>query len=179
MLAKSIIIVRSFLIAALASVSLMGQGWVLFHGMDRGTQRPRVAETPFLAMVREVADVHDLHPALLMAVMHAESHFDPKARSHQGAMGLMQINATTARHLDLEDVWNPSENTRGGACYLRELIIRFGGDLRLVLAAYNAGPSAVRKYNAIPPYRETRAYVRKVLHLLQGYQNILVASAQP
>lgn len=169
MLTKNVIIIRSLLMAVLATVSLIRQG---------GIENLRVTETPFLAMICEVADAHEIHPALIMAVMHAESHFNPKARSHQGAMGLMQINAMTARHLKLDDVWNPSENMMGGASYLRELIIRFGGDVRLVLAAYNAGPSAVRKYNAIPPYRETRAYVRKVLNLMKGYRNVLVASSE-
>ncbi len=117
----------------------------------------------------EIAALYGLDPALLMAVAKAESDFDPKAVSHKGAKGLMQLMPETASDYQVQDVFDPRENLRGAAAFLRDLLDEFG-DLRLALAAYNAGPEKVRRYRGIPPYPETRAYVRRVLRYYALYK---------
>jgi soluble lytic murein transglycosylase-like protein len=102
-------------------------------------------------------------PALIEAVISKESAFDPHATSSAGAQGLMQLMPQTAMALGASDPYDPAQNVRAGARYLRSLLDRFGADVPLALAAYNAGPGAVERYDAIPPYAETRAYVEEVL----------------
>ncbi|MBN4054746.1 lytic transglycosylase domain-containing protein [Nitrospira defluvii] len=109
-------------------------------------------------------------PALIKAVIRVESDFDSGAVSSAGAQGLMQIMPETAEVLKLKNPFDPEENIRGGTRYLRFLLDRFGQDLTLVLAAYNAGPESVIRYGGIPPYEETTAYIRKVLHFYERYQ---------
>ena len=110
-------------------------------------------------------------PALVRAVIHAESGFNPRARSGKGASGLMQLMPGTARMLGVADALQPKDNIRGGAQYLAELLARFGNDTRLATAAYNAGPSAVQKYAGVPPYAETQVYVQRVKILFQRYKD--------
>ena len=114
------------------------------------------------------APAYGLDPALVLAVIATESAFDPGARSPKNAQGLMQLIPATAERFGVEDVWDPVQNMRGGMVYLRWLMDRFEGDVRLALAAYNAGEGAVEKYGGIPPYRETREYVRRVLSRLDA-----------
>ncbi|MCC7483586.1 MAG: lytic transglycosylase domain-containing protein [Burkholderiales bacterium] len=115
-------------------------------------------------LIAAVAREHEIEPALLHAVITAESGYNPKARSPRGAIGLMQLMPDTARRYDVKDIWDPGENLRGGARYLRDLIALFGENLDLALAAYNAGEAAVMQHgNRIPPYAETRSYVPRVL----------------
>jgi hypothetical protein len=97
----------------------------------------------------------------------AESGFDPRAVSPKGALGLMQLMPGTARELGVSDPFDPAQSVRGGARYLRRLLDRFGGRLDLALAAYNAGPGAVEEHGGVPPYRETREYVRKVIRIFK------------
>ncbi|RMG41582.1 MAG: lytic transglycosylase domain-containing protein [Candidatus Dadabacteria bacterium] len=104
-----------------------------------------------------------LDPDLIRAVIIIESGFNDKAISRVGASGLMQLMPSTARELGVNDIFNPEENISGGSEYLRLMLDMFKGDLNLALAAYNAGPGAVRKFDGIPPYRETQQYVKKVL----------------
>ena len=113
----------------------------------------------------------DLDPALLRAMIHAESGFNPRARSQKGAMGLMQLMPGTARMLGVADASLPSDNIRGGAQYLSGLLARFKGDVSLASAAYNAGPEAVQKYAGVPPYAETQVYVQRVKILQQRYKD--------
>lgn len=124
----------------------------------------------YTRLIEAAAERHRLDPELIHAVVRAESSYDPNARSSAGACGLMQLMPATAQRFGVRDVWDPAQNIAGGVAYLRVLIERFEGDLRLVLAAYNAGEGAVAKYgNRIPPYRETQHYVRRVLgYLGQG-----------
>ena len=100
---------------------------------------------------------------LVLAVIAAESNFDPRARSPKGACGLMQLLPVTARRFGVQDLWNPEQNIRGGMAYLQWLLAYFEGDLRLALAGYNAGEHKVRRFEGIPPYAETRAYVQRIL----------------
>lgn len=110
-----------------------------------------------------------LDPDLVRAIIRVESAFDDRAVSRKGAMGLMQLMPETARELDVDDPFDPEHNIQGGTRYLRRLLDDFGENLTLALAAYNAGPTAVRRWGDIPPYRETRDYIRRVLTLYQGF----------
>ena len=114
-------------------------------------------------LLRHEAQRAGLDPALLEAVAAAESDFDPAATSRAGAAGLMQLMPETAAALGVTDLYDPAQNVRGGATYLRDLLERFGGELPSAIAAYNAGPAAVERWHGPPPYAETRAYVARVL----------------
>ena len=121
---------------------------------------PRNAEA-FEDLVREHSQRQSLRPELVRAVIQVESGFNPSATSPKGAMGLMQLMPDTARQLGVSNAYDPEENIRGGTTYLRQLLNKFGNE-QLALAAYNAGPGAVDKYDGVPPYRETKDYVRRV-----------------
>ena len=109
---------------------------------------------------------------LLKAMIKAESDFDPRAVSHKGAMGLMQIMPENFKMLDLENPFDPWQNIRAGAQYFKKLYERFNGKLALTLAAYNAGPTAVDRYKRIPPYQETEEYVRRVLRYYRTFKQL-------
>jgi soluble lytic murein transglycosylase-like protein len=117
----------------------------------------------FEPLIQEHATRRSLRPELVRAVIQIESGFNPRALSPKGAMGLMQLMPATARSLGVNNPWDPAQNIRGGTDYLRQLLDEFEGNEELALAAYNAGSGAVAKYGRrVPPYRETRDYVRKV-----------------
>ncbi|KAB2959719.1 MAG: lytic transglycosylase domain-containing protein [Thermoanaerobaculia bacterium] len=118
-------------------------------------------------LIERWAFERDLDPQLVRAVVQVESGYNPRALSNKGAMGLMQLMPATARELDVADPWNPEQNVRGGTAYLRRMLDRFG-ELDLALAAYNAGPEAVLQHAGVPPFAETRDYVRKIFCLLDG-----------
>jgi soluble lytic murein transglycosylase-like protein len=122
----------------------------------------RVAREWSHLIARAAFEAH-VDPALVAAVARTESGFDPGATSASGARGLMQLMPATAQALGVADPYDPAQNVRGGASYLRELLERFHGDVRLALAAYDAGPGAVERYGGVPPFAETRAYVARVL----------------
>ena len=124
----------------------------------------------FDSFIQSASHQYAIDPALVRAVIHAESNFNPKARSPKGAMGLMQLMPATARSLGVTDASIPANNIRGGAQYLAILLKRFKGDISLAAAAYNAGPEAVEKYLGIPPYDETIVYVQRVKILHQRYR---------
>ncbi len=115
------------------------------------------------ALATTVAQRHGLDPALVLAVVSVESGFQPKAVSRKGAQGLMQLMPATANSLGVADAFDAEQNLDGGARHLGALLSQYGGDLSRALAAYNAGQAAVARYKGVPPYAETRGYVRKVL----------------
>ncbi len=119
-------------------------------------------------LIGVAAQQHRMPPALIKAVIAAESRFDPAAVSRKGALGLMQLMPQTAAALGIRDPLQPGENVDGGVRYLRAMYERYG-DLPRALAAYNAGPEAVDRYRGIPPYAETRDYVRRVLTYYREY----------
>jgi soluble lytic murein transglycosylase-like protein len=112
--------------------------------------------------IAEAADLYKLDPNLIRAIIRAESAFNPFAVSSAGALGLMQLMPEVAEELDVLDPFDPRQNIFGGARYLRWLLDRNNGNLDLAVASYNAGPGAVDRYHGVPPYRETRNYVKKV-----------------
>lgn len=127
--------------------------------------------TNFDEIIEEMAIKYRMPVNLVRAVMHAESAFDPNAISHVGASGLMQLMPATARDMYVKDIFDVRENIEGGTRYLRVLANEFDGDMVKMVAAYNAGPEAVRKYGGqVPPYPETQAYVRKVISLYFQYK---------
>lgn len=153
--------VRAALFSLRASRTLARRpfGGVVFDANAplRGALPPHLS-----SLIAEAAQTHGIDPRLVAAVARRESAFNPRAVSPVGACGVMQLMPATARFLGVSDVFDPRQNIFGGARYLRTLLDTFEGDLDLALAAYNAGPGAVEKYNGIPPYRETRAYVAAV-----------------
>jgi soluble lytic murein transglycosylase-like protein len=127
--------------------------------------RPAAADraAQFDDLIVQHASINSLNPDFVRAVIQAESAFNPWARSHKGAMGLMQLMPQTAADYRVRNVYDPEENIRAGVAYLRSLLDRYNSDPSLALAAYNAGPRAVDKYGgAVPPYKETRAYVARI-----------------
>lgn len=132
---------------------------------ERGTTNV-LAKRPFASEILRAADTYKIDAELIHAVIAVESGYDPKAVSPKGARGLMQLMPDTARRYGLKDLRRPDCNIRVGTAYLKDLLVQFGDDVKLALAAYNAGENAVVRYgNRIPPYRETLQYVPKVVSL--------------
>jgi hypothetical protein len=121
--------------------------------------------TPYGEIITAVSEAHGVDPLLVRALIQVESGYRPRARSHKGAMGLMQLMPATAKQYKVRNAFDPRANIEAGIKHLKSLIDRFGGRLDLSLAAYNAGEGAVQKFNGIPPYRETRNYVSRILAL--------------
>lgn len=121
--------------------------------------------------IRAVSKRHGVDFHLVKAVIKAESRFDCRAVSAKGAIGLMQMMPVTVDHMGVSDPFNPKENIEGGVRYLKRLLKIFDNDVKLALAAYNAGPTTVKRYGGVPPYKETRAYLKKVLRFYSEYKN--------
>jgi hypothetical protein len=124
----------------------------------------------YASTIDSFAARHGIDEALVKAVIYVESCYEPRAHSRAGAVGLMQLMPETARHYGVTDRYDPVQNIKGGVRFLKYLMRRFGNDLRLVLAAYNAGETAVRKYGGVPPYHETRRYVPRVLRYYEFFR---------
>lgn len=133
------------------------------------------ARQQLASLVTAAAATHGLPEELLTAVIEVESNFNPGAISPKGAIGLMQLMPQTARHLAVADASDPAANIDGGARYLKELLARFGNNLHLALAAYNAGPGTVQRTGTIPPYAETQRYVPRVVTRYHKLQSGLAA----
>jgi len=123
--------------------------------------------------IQSAAAFNSVEESLIRAIIHAESAYQPDARSPKGAQGLMQLMPATAADLEVVNPFDPAENIDGGARYLSRLLAEFEGDVELATAAYNAGPQAVYKYGGIPPYDETQEYVRRVKILYRRYNGAL------
>lgn len=131
---------------------------------------PGAQQRSYLDIIRQHARSYQLEEALVKAVIKVESDYQPKVVSKKGAQGLMQLIPETARDLRVVNPFDPYENIRGGSAYLRQMLDLFDNDLELALAAYNSGPSAVKRYGGIPPYDETQNYVKKVKRYLRYYR---------
>jgi hypothetical protein len=122
----------------------------------------KLLDVPFANFISESAREHGVAPELVASVIAVESNFNPNAVSWRSARGLMQLMPETAARFGVTRVFDPQQNIEAGTRYLKELLIRYHYDLALTLAAYNAGPDRVERYRSVPPYRETRDYVRRV-----------------
>jgi soluble lytic murein transglycosylase-like protein len=140
---------------------------VFFEEMNRINDSVRATffaeEIPFGELIWEKSKKYDVDPALVAAVIEQESRFKPRAKSHVGARGLMQLMPRTGRWMGARDLYNPEQNVDAGVKYIAYLDRRFNGDLKKIVAAYNGGEGNVKRYHGIPPFRETRTYVKKVL----------------
>jgi hypothetical protein len=147
-----------------------------------GTGGAGSANAQYGPLIDEMAERYQVPATLVTAVIRAESNFDPRAISPKGARGLMQLMPATAARLGVRDVFDPRENVEGGVRYLRDLIIQYAGDVRLAVAAYNAGPGPVTRLRAVPPYPETQSYVARVMRFFESPQLVTaerVDSRQP
>lgn len=124
-------------------------------------------------IIHDTARRHDVDPALVKAIVQAESAFDAGAISRSGARGLMQVLPETASRFAVTNLSDPRQNLRAGVLYLKHLLDLFEGDVAMAVAAYNAGPNTVRRYRGVPPYRETRSYLVKVMELREAYADQL------
>ena len=127
-------------------------------------------EQLFHPIIIQVSSRHQVDPALVKAIIMAESGYNPKAISKKGAKGLMQLMPSTAQALGVEDIFNPKQNISGGVRYFKQLVNKFDGDITLALAAYNAGSRNVRQYQGIPPFKSTQFYIEKVFKYYQLYK---------
>lgn len=125
----------------------------------------------FTHIIQKASEKYGVDPALIRAIIHAESNFNPLARSNKGAVGLMQLMPGTAKDMGVNDRADAAENIMGGTRYLDLMLNRFNRNLTFAIAAYNAGPGRVEKYNAIPPIEETQTYVKRVKILYQRYRS--------
>ena len=119
--------------------------------------------------IKYFSKLHDVDEKIIMAMVKKESQFNPKAVSHKLAGGLMQLMPATSQKMGVSDIFNPFENLEGGIKYFKLMLVRFDGNVKLALAAYNAGPTTVRRYNGIPPYNETKHYIKTVLKYREEY----------
>ncbi len=133
-------------------------------------EKSQAAISPYDHWIRVACRKHSLDPALVLAVIHAESQFDPLAVSPKGAVGLMQLSPVVTRELGINDPFDPQLNIDGGVRYLKDLLDTFDGDQKLALAAYNAGPTQVHRHNGVPPFKDTQKYLKQVFRYLTFYQ---------
>ena len=129
------------------------------------------AGASFATLIQQASDRYGVNPSLVNAVIRAESNFDASAVSGAGALGLMQLMPGTAQGLGVSDPMDPAQNIEGGVKFLSQLLKKYDGNVQMTLAAYNAGPGAVAKYNGVPPYSETQTYVKRVLSYMQSGGN--------
>ncbi len=133
-------------------------------------RRPKIDLRRLYRVVREYGAAWEVDPLLIMAMIKAESDFDPLAVSRAGARGLMQLMPQTAREMGVRDSFDPSDNVKGGIRYFGAMRKRFRGNLKLSLAAYNAGPESVARFGGVPPYKETRTYIRRVARFYREFR---------
>ena len=158
---------RSLTLISTSVYQSFEKGWT---GSLFKTANWKLNHDAFNEAILSMATAQSVDPALVRAVIHAESSFNPTAVSRTGAMGLMQLMPGTAARFGVANAFDPQENIRGGVTYLRFLLDKFNGDVRLAAAGYNAGEGAVMKYGGVPPYSETTEYVARVLDLHGKYR---------
>lgn len=129
---------------------------------------PAAQDVPYQDLIHAAAQKHGLDEKLITEVIAVESNFNPKAVSSKNAQGLMQLLPETAREYSVRDIFDPAQNIEAGTHYLRDLLTRYRGDLKLALAAYDAGPEMVDRYGGIPPFPETQNYVRQIATKMAG-----------
>lgn len=147
------------LLPATGTMTVQGQ----VSNVSNSYNYTKPSKPQLLSMVSQIAKKHGVDEKLVHAVVKQESGFNPKATSHCGAMGLMQLMPATAKGLGVTDPYNPVQNVEGGVRYLKNLLNKYNGNIILSLAAYNAGSGAVDKYDGVPPYKETQNYVKSIL----------------
>jgi len=130
--------------------------------------------TQFDSIIFKAAKQHQVDPALIKAIIMAESNYNPDALSKKGAQGLMQLMPNTAKWLGVKDSFNPEYNIHGGVKYFKQLLLQFDGNVELALAAYNAGSKRVRQYNGVPPFTATRYYITKVFKYYEHYKGKVI-----
>jgi soluble lytic murein transglycosylase-like protein len=133
-------------------------------------EEPKTSISPYDQLITAACRKYSMNPALIMAIIHAESKFDPLAVSPKGAIGLMQLSPLITRELGINDPFNPQLNIDGGVRYLKDLLNTFDGDKELALAAYNAGLAQVYRHNGVPPFKDTKKYIKQVFRYLTFYQ---------
>ncbi len=133
--------------------------------------RGKQAERLYRAIILRVARRHKVDPAMVKAIIMAESSFNPRAISKSGALGLMQLMPKTAKSLGVNDAFDPENNINAGVLYFKKLLNEFRGDVELALAAYNAGSRKVKEYQGVPPFKATQAYIKKVFEYYRHYKN--------
>lgn len=161
--------------AAQVKVAVRPDGTKVILNEDQGQRQRRLAHALLPLPESGLGDLIDRHASdagldsrLVRAVVQAESGYNARALSNKGAMGLMQLMPETARRVGVANPYDVDENLHGGTTYLRQLLDRFEGRLELALAGYNAGPEAVERHGGVPPYRETRDYVARILRMVDG-----------
>jgi len=137
---------------------------------------PPIAAGPYANLIHQAALKHGMDEALITSVIAAESNFNPHAISRKQALGLMQLLPSTAKRYSVTNIWDPAQNINAGTRYLKELLDQYHGNLSLALAAYNAGPERVVQFRGVPPYPETRAYVKRVKSSMANQKKPATAS---
>lgn len=158
---------RSTKAAAAGATATASGEWIASGDRNIGAANP----SSFDQLIEGASQKYSLDPALVKAVIHAESNFNPRATSKAGAQGLMQLMPGTASGLGVQDSYDPAQNVEGGTRLLKRLLNKYDQNVSLALAAYNAGSGAVDKYGGIPPYAETQRYVPRILSLYKTYRN--------
>lgn len=137
-----------------------------FGALSVGSKlKAEYSKSDIMDIIDKACEKYDMDSKLVKALVKQESGFKPDAKSKAGAMGLMQLMPKTAESLGVKDPYNPEENVDGGVRYLKQMLEKFNGNKILALAAYNAGPNAVKKYDGVPPYKETQNYVKSILSM--------------
>jgi soluble lytic murein transglycosylase-like protein len=152
------------------SASFSANHYDTASGKDPPSHSVKIRERLFDSIIRQAASRYQVDPYLVKAIIMAESSYNPKAISKKGAKGLMQLMPKTAKALGVEDSFNPEHNINAGVKYFKQLLNQFNGDVKLALAAYNAGSKRVKKYKGIPPYKATQYYVKKVFEYHEHFR---------
>jgi hypothetical protein len=154
---------------AISTVMMSMEGMLDHDPVPQKKEVPSPA-LPYHHSIMRASQAYNVDAALIRAIIHAESNYNPQAVSRAGAQGLMQLMPSTARALGVEDTFDPDLNIDGGVRYFKRLLDRFDGDVELALAAYNAGSRHVRNYGGVPPFKATQLYIQKVLRFTRMYQ---------